>query len=260
MPYANNQGIHIRYEVEGSGPPMVLHHGFGGFSEIWYDIGFVDEMKDDYQLILMDARGCGASDKPHDREAYRLAPRVQDVVAVLDDLGLAQAHFHGYSMGGYIGWGIAQYASERFLSLILGGSGPPIETWDEAEAGSGPMQKTLRLGLDAWLVFLEGAFGRWWQPQWKDLILASDIEAFVAMASLWEGIDYQNIIPALTLPCLLYVGENDEAYLGAKEASEILPNATFLSWPDIDHIEAGSRPDLVIPHIRKFLAKVESGF
>ena len=173
MPYANNQGIRIRYEVEGKGPPMVLHHGFGGFLEHWYDTGFVEAMKDDYQLILIDARGFGASDKPHDREAYRLAPRVQDVVSVLDDLGVTQAHFHGYSMGAYIGWGIAQYAPERFLSLILGGGGPPKETWDETESGPGPMQEILRQGVDAWLAFFEKGFGRLWQSQWKEQILAS---------------------------------------------------------------------------------------
>jgi len=61
-------------------------------------------LKDDYQLILIDARGHGASDKPHDPEAYRTETMVADVVSVLNDLNIEKAHFLGYSMGGQIGW------------------------------------------------------------------------------------------------------------------------------------------------------------
>ena len=256
MPYANNQGIKIHYQVEGNGPPLVMHHGFGGFLETWYDMGYVAALKDDYQLVLMDSRGCGASDKPHDREAYTLALRVADVVAVLDDLNISKAHFHGYSMGGYVGWGIAKYAPERFLSLIIGGSAPDQETWDETEEGPGPMQKTLREGLDAWVAFLEAAFGRLWQPKWKDPLLASDMEALSAMASRWEGVGFDDVLSTMTVPCLLFVGENDDKFPVAQKVSEILPNATFVSFPGLDHIEATGRTALVVPHIRKFLAEV----
>ena len=256
MPYANNRGVRIHYQVEGKGPPLVMHHGFGGFLETWYDMGYVEGLKDEYQLVLMDARGCGASDKPHDREAYRRALRVADVVAVLDDLDITQAHFFGYSMGGYIGWGIAQYAAERFLSLIIGGSGPNEETYDEAEAGPGQMQKTLRRGLDAWVTFCEAAFDRCWQPKWKARLLAGDVDALIAMASRSEGTDYDNVLSALTVPCLILVGENDDSYSRARKASEVLPNATFVSLAGLNHIEACCRADLVLPHILRFLATV----
>ena len=166
MPYAVNEGVRIRYEVAGSGPPLVLHHGFGGFLETWYDLGYVKGLQDDYQLILMDARGCGESDKPHDRDAYRRATRVADIVAVLDALDISQAHFHGYSMGGYIGWGIAAHAPERFLSLIIGGAGASEETWDERESGPHPLQQLARQGPEAWAAALEAMFGEWWRPQW----------------------------------------------------------------------------------------------
>jgi pimeloyl-ACP methyl ester carboxylesterase len=47
--------------------------------------------------------------------------RVRDVVIVLDHLHINKAHYFGYSMGGWIGFGIAKYAPERFHSLIIGG-------------------------------------------------------------------------------------------------------------------------------------------
>ncbi|MCJ7551244.1 MAG: alpha/beta hydrolase [Anaerolineae bacterium] len=257
MPYANNEGVRIRYEVEGEGPPLVLHHGFGCFLETWYD-GYVEGLKGDYQLVLMDARGHGESDKPHDRESYRLALRVADVVAVLDDLGIRRAHFHGYSMGGYIGWGIAKYAPGRFLSLIIGGAGASEETWDETESGPGPLQELMRQGPDIWVAALEGMFGHWWRPEWKARFLAADLEALDAMASRKEGISHDEVLAKLTLPCLVFVGENDEPTF-AQKTSEAVPNATFVCFPGLDHIDAANRTDLVLPLMRKFLAEVGEG-
>ena len=71
-------------------------HAFECTMEEWRDYGYVDAMKDDYRLILIDARGHGGSDKPHDVEAYDLKPRSADVVAVLDDIGVDKPHFWGY--------------------------------------------------------------------------------------------------------------------------------------------------------------------
>ena len=85
MPYAMNDGVRIYYEREGSGPPLVLQHGFTRSLEGWRDSGYVDALKDTYDLILVDARGHGRSDKPHDSADYVLDKRVGDILAVMDD-------------------------------------------------------------------------------------------------------------------------------------------------------------------------------
>jgi len=249
MPYANNEGVRIDYQVEGEGPPLVLHHGSAGFLESWHDLGYVEGLKDDYRLVLMDSRGCGGSYKPHDRESYTLALRVADVVAVL----------HGCSMGGYIGWGIAKYAPDRFLSLIIGGAGISEETWDETDHGPNARQVGARQGHEIWASALEHIFGRWWQPQWRARYLAADLEAVDVMSSRWEGISHAEVLSNLTLPCLVFVGENDHAYPGAEKSSEAVPNATFVSFRGLDHIDAWGRTDLVLPLMRKFLAEVSEG-
>src|SRR5438046_9019909 len=124
MPYANHQSTRIHYQVEGEGPPLVLQHGFTGNLKRWYSFGYVDALKADYQLILVDARGHGASDKPHDPAAYALPLRVGDVLAVLDALHLDKVDYWGYSMGGWIGFGMAKYAAKRVQSLVIGGAHP----------------------------------------------------------------------------------------------------------------------------------------
>ena len=124
MSYANNGGVRIHFEVEGEGPALVLQHGFTESVQDWYEAGYVEALKSDYRLILIDARGHGASDKPHDPDAYELERRVADVVAVLDGLAIEKAVFWGYSMGGWIGFGTAKYSQERFRALVIGGQHP----------------------------------------------------------------------------------------------------------------------------------------
>jgi len=111
MPYVDNKGIRIHYEVEGRGPPFVLIHGLGHSLQDWYDNGYVESLKKDYRLILVDVRGHGFSDKPHDSKEYTMKLLVSDLVAVLDDLKISKAHFLGYSRGGRICFGIAKHAA-----------------------------------------------------------------------------------------------------------------------------------------------------
>src|SRR5262249_17474553 len=124
MPYAHNQGVRIHYQTEGAGPPLVLQHGFTDSVESWYELGYVEALQNAYRLILVDARGHGASDKPHDPTAYAHKHHVEDILAVLDDLTIPTAHFLGYSMGGRIGFALATYAPTHFTSLLIGGANP----------------------------------------------------------------------------------------------------------------------------------------
>ena len=124
MPYISNNRVRIHYHIEGEGPVLVLQHGFPWSLQGWSLHGYVDVLKSQYQLILVDARGHGASDKPYDPAAYSLPLNVGDVVAVLDALDIRSAHFWGYSMGGWIGFGMAKYAPTRIQALVIGGAHP----------------------------------------------------------------------------------------------------------------------------------------
>ena len=75
-----NEGVRIHYELEGDGPALVLHHGFSGSLRHWYMNGYVEALRRTYRLILVDARGHGESDKPHDPASYALATHHLTVV------------------------------------------------------------------------------------------------------------------------------------------------------------------------------------
>jgi pimeloyl-ACP methyl ester carboxylesterase len=118
MPYAINDGVRIHYKVEGTGFPLVIQHGFTDSMETWYEVGYVDAVKGKRQLILVDARGHGQSDKPHSTSAYGKKVHVEDILAVLHDLKIDRADYWGFSMGARIGFAMAQYASHRARSMI----------------------------------------------------------------------------------------------------------------------------------------------
>ncbi len=125
MPEArSNDGVKIHYEVEGDGPPLLLQHGFSGSLLGWRDAGYVDALRSSYRLMLVDGRGHGQSDKPHDVESYAPQRRVDDVLAVLNAEGVERSSYWGYSMGGRMGYGMLSLAADRLNAAVIGGMHP----------------------------------------------------------------------------------------------------------------------------------------
>ncbi len=253
MPYASNQGVRIHYEVEGNGPPLVLQHGLYRSLRDLRECGYVEGLKDDYRLILVDARGHGSSDKPHNVEAYGSEQRVGDILAVLDELTLSQVHYFGYSMGGWIGFALAKHAPERLHSLIIGGMHPYAL---DAESLNQRVEM-LNRGMEATVASWEARSGRTIDPAKRARLLANDAKALVASAlAIRDNPGFQDVLPTMTMPCLLFVGEADAPYPLAKEAVKHIPKVTFVSLPDLNHMEAFVRSDAVLPHITTFLETV----
>ena len=252
MPYANNDGVRIHYHVEGDGPPLVLQHGLTSSLKNWSAYGFVDGLKDDYRLIMIDARGHGESDKPHNAEAYDMKTMANDVVTVLDDLDIDKAHYLGYSMGGRMGFNLANHFSDRVLSFILGGMEPyTLELWQ-----SDQFVASLRQGIEAHVAHLEQMSGPI-DADRKARLLANDPEALIgAMAGLRASPGTEDVLPSMDTPFLLYVGEDDTFYPGVKRCAELIPNVTFVLFPGLDHQATSQGSDVVLPHVTKFLAEV----
>lgn len=84
----------------------------------------------------------------------------------------------------------------------------------------------------------------------------NDLDALVAVSiAMRDSPGMGDMLPSLTVPCLLYSGDEDAYCPGIKRAVENIPDATFFSIPG-DHGAARSRDDLVLPHIATFLEKV----
>ncbi|MHB1317587.1 MAG: alpha/beta fold hydrolase [Anaerolineae bacterium] len=260
MPFANNNGIHIHYETAGDGPPLVLLHGFAGWLEGWIDTGYVDALKGEYRLIVMDLRGHGTTSAPHHPQAYRLDLTAGDVIAVLDDLGLDQAHMWGYSMGARLVWGIAHFYPERCRSLIVGADFPfepdpaePMPGWqlDQIEM--------LNHGQDTFVRTLMGLAEPWVRPEWgwAERLAAMDLEALLAFRSKRERVGLLDTLPGLDIPCLLYAGDQDPCCPLLRRWVERMPRASLVVLPGVGHLQGFFESDLIVPQVREFLAGAE---
>jgi pimeloyl-ACP methyl ester carboxylesterase len=253
MPYASNDGVRIYYEREGSGPPLVLHHGFTRSLEGWRDNGYTTVLNKEYGLILIDARGHGRSDKPHDAAAYAPEQRVGDVLAVLDDAGIERTVFWGYSMGGRIGYAVAQHAPERLNALVIGGmhpyAGNPAQPGRRAEA--------MRAGgIEGYLTELERREGPL-PAEMRARILDNDAAALIASTTASASApDFSAALANLRVPALIYAGDRDQPIHDLAERAAGEARVPFVSLPGLNHGEVSRSSDVVLPHVRPFLADV----
>lgn len=253
MPHIYNEGVRIHYRVEGSGPPLFLHHGLTGSGQSWCDSGYIEALKNDYQLVLLDARGHGDSDKPHAPEAYTAAHRVGDILAVLDALHIERTHFFGYSYGGRAGLELACWAPQRVRSLVIGGAGPGALDPDAPN----PVRDLFAAGADAAIAKV-GQFGPV-SDSMKSHLRANDMDALVAILNSPRG-NLERDLLATEMPFLIYVGAADAMYDTPEKIAQwaqSLPRARFVSLPDLNHTQAIERSDLVLPHVEDFLRAIE---
>jgi hypothetical protein len=118
-----SNGVKIAYSVQGKGEPVVLIHGWLSSAGLNWDLpGISGMLAKDFQVIELDVRGHGQSDKPTKEEDYG-AELVADVVRLLDHLKVKKAHIVGYSMGGIIAGNFMAKHPDRVLSGTLGGMG-----------------------------------------------------------------------------------------------------------------------------------------
>lgn len=247
MPYSNNQGARIHYQVEGEGPPLVLQHGFTDSLQTWYELGYVNALKPDYRLVLVNARCHGASDKPHEPEACKVEYNVANVVSVLSDLDISHAHFFGYSMGSWIAFAMAQYAPDPVHALIIGGGNPNPPTTPD------PFLQALRKGAEAVPAFWGVAVS----PSLRARLLTNDVQALIAYRTQrLASPGFAAILPQMTMPCLVFAGEADPVYPANKEFVARMPNATFFSLPGLGHADTFFHSELVLPHVIRFLRTV----
>jgi pimeloyl-ACP methyl ester carboxylesterase len=255
MPAAISRGLSIHYQVEGSGPPLVLYHGLTGSGERWRDTGYVAGLSDRFQLVLIDAPGHGQSDKPHDPAAYGRRRQAADVVAVLDDLGIDAAHFWGHSMGGDVALTLGRHYSQRLNALIITGYSPFAAEGEEA-AEMAAWAADLTGGMPSFVagyeqrhgVLPDDARGRW---------LENDGAALAAcVASMIAESDGSQVgdLPDISTPVMFLVGSEEPFVDLARQASVLLPHGAFVPLPGLDHVQTFFRSDILLPHVRSFLA------
>jgi len=115
--YADSNGVKIHYVTTGTGPLVVMVHGFPDFWYTWRDQ--MEALAGQYQVAALDLRGYNLSDKPAGEENYDMRLLIGDVAAVIKALGREKAIVVGHDWGGIISWNFAFYMPQMVEKLVI---------------------------------------------------------------------------------------------------------------------------------------------
>ena len=115
--YADSNGVKIHYATMGSGPLVVMIHGFPDYWYTWRKQ--MEGLADRFQVVAIDQRGYNLSDKPSGVENYDVRLLVGDVVAVIKHLGQQKAIVVGHDWGGVVAWQLAINVPQVVDRLII---------------------------------------------------------------------------------------------------------------------------------------------
>jgi len=238
------KGIQINFELSGKkgAPTVVLSHSLSSSLLMWNPQ--IDALNPYFLALRYDTRGHGASDAPSG--SYTLELLAEDVIGLLDALGMDRVHFVGLSMGGMIGQCLALNHPQRLKSLALCDTASIVPAqaqpvWQER------LDNVSKKGMEALLV---ETLERWFTPAFlkqnppmvkliRGQILATPVAGYIGCAEAIRRLNYLDRISRIKIPTMIMVGEDDPGTpVSASEAMHeritgsklvVLPSARHLS-------------------------------
>ena len=256
MPHTTINSARLWYDVMGAGEPVLLHHGYTASRVNWMPVA--TRLADRYQVILMECRGTGESE--HTSGGYSLEQYAQDVVGLLDHLGLRRVTFAGHSMGGGIGYRLALDHADRLARLILmapipaDGIGPidPVMRAERlAERARGDRAALLaRYRQQRFRPDVET--DAWFEDRVRHILGVSDGH-FEQSAEAMSALAVGHRLNEITLPALMIAGAVDGLLAANLYDFGRLPNATLEVLSRAGHEVAVHEPDRVAAAIDAFM-------
>jgi pimeloyl-ACP methyl ester carboxylesterase len=264
-----DQLVHV--EMAGSGPPLVLVHGFGGSTYSWRRV--MPRLAESFRVVAVDLNGFGYTQRPRDHARYTREAQGELVLAVMDALGFKTAHLMGHSYGGGISLWIAWKHPERLRSLVLVDSSAPTYAYDRRSrvASFRPLtaaflrtwmlrpstvrKALLRSFYDDSLVTDELV-----QAYWERIRIEGVVDAYVGLTVPVRGPVDTVVLEEIRVPTLVVWGAQDEVISAesGRRATERMPRGEFVLLEKTGHVPMEERPEELLGHVLPFLRRQES--
>lgn len=249
MPKLNRDGVNIHYEIHGSGPPLLLTHGYSSTAEMWQ--GQIEALSQRHQLILWDMRGHGRSDYPADAAAYSEALTVADIAALLDAAGADKAIIGGLSLGGYMSLAFYRAHPERVRALLIIDTGPGFKKDDAREVWNKRALTTADHFEREGLAVLASASRERSTVSHRD---ASGLARAARGMLTQRDARVIEILPDIKVPSLVVVGADDTPFLAASDyMAAKIPGARKVVIPNAGHAVNIDQPQAFIEAVVPFL-------
>lgn len=201
-------------------PPVVLHHGFAASARAnWEAPGVVDALVNaGRHVYALDARGHGASGKPHDPAQYGETIMARDLGLFLDEIGAREVHLAGYSMGGIVAL-VAASQDRRIVRLVAGGIGGGVVNLgkDPRVQGMGAIADGLMAATSAGLSPMAAMFRQFAEGTGSDLL------ALAAQAR--AGLRTPIALEKITAKTLVLAGDTDMLAAHPEVLAAAIPGA-----------------------------------
>lgn len=262
MPTVDLDGISLHYMDEGAGEPVVLVHGFPFSAEMWKPQRAA--LSASHRVITPDLRGHGRSDPPHG--AASIGMYADDIVAILDELGVGQATVAGLSMGGYVVMALLGRHPERVRGVMLMATKAPGDTdagkqgrnemirLAEEEGAAAVAEKLLPKMLTARTRAENGELVEFV----RTMMVGTPVEGIVgALHALRDRPDSTETLTALQIPALVLAGGSDELIppAEAERMHAAISGSQLEIVPDAAHLLNLEQPEAVNAAMMAFLQR-----
>jgi 3-oxoadipate enol-lactonase len=266
-----DDGVALEVVERGTGPALVLVHGFGGAKEDFSDQ--VDDLARDHRVVTFDLRGHGESDGPEDPVRYSLDRFAADLGNVLDALDIGACRLLGHSMGGMVVRRFVLAAPQRVDALILMDTSPgPVPGLDAEMMDLGVQianeqgMAELKRVMDAFAPLDTPAYQRTLaeRPGYKEF---GDRKWAALSHAMWVTMsleirdqpDQLAELAAVHCPTLVLVGVEDEPFRAVSaQMVATIPGAELVVIPDAGHSPQFENGPAWLAAFREFLARVDA--
>ncbi len=249
MPKLNRDGVNIHYDIFGSGPPLLLTHGYSSTSAMWQ--GQIAALSKHHTLILWDMRGHGQSDYPDDPAAYSEALTVGDMAALLDKADAETAIVGGLSLGGYMSLAFYRAYPARVRALLIIDTGPGFKKDDARGAWNKRSLETADRFEREGLAVLQSA-----SRERSSVVHRNASGLARAARGMLTQRDAAVIetLPHIKVPALVVVGADDTPFLAASDyMAAKIPGAQKVVIPAAGHAVNIDQPQAFIDAVLPFL-------
>ncbi|WP_137388955.1 3-oxoadipate enol-lactonase [Rhodoligotrophos defluvii] len=255
---ANGITFNCRIDGPEGAPWLILSNSLATDLSMWDPQA--EALGQQFRVLRYDQRGHGKTDAPEGRYDFDLL--IADVVALMDELGIARAHVCGISMGGVTAMGLAQRHPERLDRVIICDT-PCISNAAAAQQWEERIAIAKAQGMAG---LVDSTLARWYPPEAiaanppqlqkvRQMILATPVNGFIGCAAALAQHDFRAQAGSVPHPVLLIVGEKDGVVPEAMRPMQSeLRNARFITLPGAGHISNLDQPDMFSDAVRSFLS------
>lgn len=254
MPKINRDGVNIYYEVHGSGPVVLLTHGYSATSQMWK--GQIEAVGKDHTLVIWDMRGHGQSDYPEDQNLYSEEATVGDMAAILDAVGAKEAVIGGLSLGGYMSMAFHLNHRERVKALLIIDTGPGYKSDEAREGWNANALKTAERYATEGLGRLASGSVEMRTAQHRD---ATGLARAARGMLTQRDARVISSLPDIKVPAIVVVGADDKPFLNASDyMAAKIPGAKKVVIPNAGHAANIDQPAAFNAAITAFLGGLKS--